>query len=504
VHDVSSAAGDTRNSARDVWFALGGILGFQNVAMLRLRNAAFVDEATYIVAGRTMLERISHGDWNAAPFATYFSGAPYLQPIWAAWLDQVGGLALARTLSAVCLALATLALGLGMYRAKGRGVGVGAALAFAVQGTVQFVGHLATPDAPALLLVALALAIAFAASERWAIVAAIAVGGLAAGAGAVKYGAMAYAPPVALVLAIRLWERGARERAVVALLLSGVVGASVLWLLLRLDGGALFDAVWFTTINRPFSEGKDSLVITAKLLEYGGLLLVLAVYGLVQRRYSLALSATLVFGMLVAPVQHIRLGETVSLHKHIAFSALFAAPFAGIAMVRLQEGLRNAVRFRGRDPRSVMWPLAVGSGLALLVFPGLAQAGALYDGWPQETPTIYRSVAQGLPKDARILSEEADLGGYYGSALAPSQWVGPQAPYRTADGRDVAPDQAVAAALRDGAYDRIVLRFDHSHTWSATITPLLQQDPRYVVRETVRYRLPGEDGAFVVWERRAP
>lgn len=504
MHDVSSAAGDTRNSARDVWFALGGILGFQYVAMLRLRNAAFVDEATYIVAGRTMLERISHGDWNAAPFATYFSGAPYLQPIWAAWLDQVGGLALARTLSAVCLALATLALGLGMYRTKGREVAVGAALAFAVQGTVQFVGHLATPDAPALLFVALALAIAFAASERWAIVAAIAVGGFAAGAGAVKYGAMAYAPSVALVLAIRLWERGARERAVVALLLSGVVGASVLWLLLRLDGGALFDAVWFTTINRPFSEGKDSLVITAKLLEYGGLLLVLAVYGLAQRRYSLALSSTLVFGMLVAPVQHIRLGETVSLHKHIAFSALFAAPLAGLALVRFHEGLRNAVRFRGRDPRSVMWLLALGSGLTLIVFPGLAQAGALFDAWPRETPVVYRTVAQGLSKNARVLSEEPELGGYYGNPLTPVQWVSPLAPYRAANGREVDPDSAVVVALREGAFHRIVLRFDHSHTWSAIITPLLQQNPRYVVRETVRYRLPGEDGAFVVWERRAP
>lgn len=470
--------------------------------MLRLRNAAFVDEATYIVAGRTMLERVVRGEWGTAPFATYFSGAPYLQPVWAAWLDQSGGLAFARAFSAACLALATLSIAWAMSRAQGRDVAIGAALAFAVQGTVQFVGHLATPDAPALLLVALALSIAFAASERWAVGAAIAVGALAGGAGATKYGAMAYAPPVALVLAIRLWERGARERAVVALLTSAVAGASVLWLLLRLDGGALLDAVWLTTVNRPFSEGKAPVVITAKLLEYGGLMLAFAIYGLTQRRYSLALSLVLLFGMLVAPLQHIRLGETVSLHKHIAFSALFATPLAGIAMVRFNEGLRNAVRFRGRDPRSVMWFLALGSGLVLVVFPGLAQAGALYDAWPQETPTVYRTVAQGVPKEARILSEEADLGGYYGAPLLPSQWVGPQAPYRAADGREVPPDSAVFVALREGAFHRIVLRFDHSHTWSEKITPLLEQDPRYVVRETVRYRLPGEDGAYVVWEKR--
>jgi hypothetical protein len=65
-------------------------------------------------------------------------------------------------------------------------------------------------------------------------------------------------------------------------------------------------------------------------------------------------------------------------------------------------------------------------------------------------------------------------------------------------------DSAVVVALQEGAFDRIVLRFDRSHTWSETVTSLLQQNPLYVVRATVRYRLPGEDGAFVVWERRTP
>lgn len=504
MHDALPTAGARRVTSRDVWFALGGLLAFQLVAMVRLRNAAFVDEATYIVAGRTMLERIARGDFGAAPFSSYFSGAPYLQPIWAAWLDARGGLELARALSAGCLSLATLALALGVARVRGWLVGLAAALAFTAQGTVQFVGHLSTPDAPALFLLALALALAFTASERWALASAIAVGVLAGVAGAIKYGAMAYAPPVALILAIQLWERGARERAVIALMLSAIAGASVLWLLLRLDGGALFEAVWFTTLNRPFSEGKDPLTVAGQLLEYGGLLGVLAVYGLSQRRYSLALSVPLLLGVFIAPLQHLRLGETVSLHKHLAFSALFAAPLVGVALVRMNEGIRESVRFRGRDPRSVLWVLAVGSLLTLLVFPGLAQAGALYGAWPQETPRVYRAVAQGVDRNVRILTEEAELGGYYGGRLAPSQWVSPHVPYRAADGREVPPDSAVVVALREGAFDRIVLRFDHSHTWSETITPLLERDPRYVVRETVRYRLPGEDGAFVVWERRAP
>lgn len=504
LHEYHAGSGTPRTRVRDLGFALFAILAFQSVAMFRLRNAAFIDEAGYIVAGRTMLDRLAQGDWGTMPYATYFSGAPYLQPVWVAWLDGAGGLFLARALSAVCLLMATLALAFGVSRAQGRAIGVAAALAFAAQGTVQFVGHLATPDAPAMLMLALGLAVAFVATPRHAIPASLAVGVLAGAAGAIKYGTMAYAPALALVLAIRLWEADARERAVAALLLSAVAGASVLWVILRLDGGALVDAVWFTTVNRPFAEGKDPLTVGGKLLEYGGLLLILSIYGLAQRRYSWLLCAPLLYGMLVAPAQHLRLGETVSLHKHIAFSALFAAPLAGVAIVRLHVGLRNAIRFRGRDPRSVMSFLAVGSGLTLLVYPGLAQAGALFDAWPAETRRVYEAAAHGLPPTARVLSEEAELGGYYGSPLAPSQWVGPQTPYQTRQGTMVEADSAALAGVRDAAFDRVILRFDHTHTWAEPIAQYLQGDPRYIVRQTVRYRLPGEDGTFVIWERRAP
>lgn len=505
LHEYHVGSELPRTRLRDLGFALFAILAFQSVAMFRLRNAAFIDEAGYIVAGRTMLERLAQGDWSTMPYAAYFSGAPYLQPVWVAWLDGAGGLFLARMLSALCLLTATVALAVGVSRAQGRAIGVAAALAFAAQGTVQFVGHLATPDAPAMLMLALGLAVAFAAPPRHAIPAALAVGVLAAAAGAIKYGTMAYAPALALVLAIRLWEAGARERAVAALLLAATAGASVLWVILRLDGGALVDAVWFTTVSRPFSEGKDPLIVGGKLLEYGGLLLILSVYGLSQRRFSWWLCAPLLYGMLVAPAQHLRLGETVSLHKHIAFSALFAAPLAGVAIVRLHVGLRNAIRFRGRDPRSVMSFLAVGSGLTLIVYPGLAQAGALFAAWPAETQQVYEAAAQGLPATARVLSEEAELGGYYGAPLSPSQWVGPQTPYLTRQGTTVAGvDSAALIGVRDAAFDRVILRFDQTHTWAETIASHLQGDPRYIVRQTVRYRLPGEDGTFVIWERRAP
>jgi len=487
---------------RDLWFALIAIIGFQVIATGRLRNDAFLDEATYIMAGRTMLGRLAQGDWSSVPYASYFSGAPYLQPPLAALFDGFGGLGMARAFSLLCLLLTTLFMAAGLARAVGREVAIGAALAFVTQGTVQFVGHLATPDAPALLVLAVGLGIAFAATPRYSELSAIGIGICAVIAGLTKYGALAYAPVLAMVLAVRIWQASNLQRAVIALLLSAVTGTAVLWVVFRLDNGMLIDAVWFTTLERPFSQRFDAAVIWGKVLEYGGILLAMVVYGVVQRRLHGALVAVLLFGVLVAPLQHARLGELVSLHKHVAFSALFAAPIAGVALVRLYEGLENAIRYRGRDSRSVLSVLAVGSALLIIVAPGIAQAGALYSTWPRGSGTVYRDAARGLSPTARVLTEEKDLGAYYGSNVDEKQWFGRSSGYPRPDGTVVVGDTAAIFALQDAAFDRVVLRFDRTHRWARGIDSLLTADPRYVVRETVRYRLPGEDGAFIVWEKR--
>lgn len=487
---------------RDLWFALVAVIGFQLIATGRLSNDAFVDEAKYIMAGRAIIERVSQGNWSAAPYASYFSGVPFFQPPLAALFDGFGGLGMARGFSLLCLLISTVVLAGGVAREFGRPIGLGAAFMFVTQGTVQFIGHLATPDAPSLLALSIGLGIALSASPRFALLGAIGVGVCAATAGATKYGALAYAPVLALVLAVRLWRAQEKRKALIAPILSAASGVLVLWAVFQLGGGELVDAVWFTTLERPFSQRVDDVVVWGRVLEYGGMMIALLLYGLVQRRMHGALAGLLVFGVFIAPIQHARLGELVSLHTHIAVSALFAAPLAGIAVVRLHEGLANAIQFRGRDSRSVLGLLAIGSVLLILVAPGIAQAGALFSSWPEETGKVYRDAARGLAPTARVLTDEEDLGAYYGSEIGRVQWIGPHGTYRRADGREVAGDSAATYALKDAAFDRVVLRFDRTHTWAQEIDGMLKADPRYVVRKTVRYRLPGEDGAFIVWEKR--
>ena len=77
------------------------ILLLQAVLSLRLHNTAFEDESLYLYAGHMELEHLLHGAALQGQYASYFSGSPVLYPVAAAFLDQIGGLALARALSLV-------------------------------------------------------------------------------------------------------------------------------------------------------------------------------------------------------------------------------------------------------------------------------------------------------------------------------------------------------------------------------------------------------------------
>ena len=76
------------------------VLGVQAILSLRLiwSNTAFLDEATYIWAGRIELWHLTNG-MHVPAYATYFSGAPVIYPPLAGLADIIGGLPAARMLS---------------------------------------------------------------------------------------------------------------------------------------------------------------------------------------------------------------------------------------------------------------------------------------------------------------------------------------------------------------------------------------------------------------------
>ena len=151
-----AAAGATRRGPRPGW-ALGVVLLVQTGLSARLTwtDTAYRDEAQYLRAG--------HLEWahwlHHAPipdFAAYFSGAPVGYPPLGALADSAGGLAAARLLSLAFMLGVTVLLWATTSRLYGRRAALLACGLFATLAGTQFLGSLATVDAPALFLLALA------------------------------------------------------------------------------------------------------------------------------------------------------------------------------------------------------------------------------------------------------------------------------------------------------------------------------------------------------------
>ena len=148
-------AGGTRRVPGSRW-ALGAVLLVQTGLSVRLvwTDTAFQDEALYLRAG--------HLEWahwlHQAPipdFPAYFSGAPVAYPLLGALADHAGGLAAARLLSLAFMLGVTALLWGTTTRLYGRRAALLACGLFATLAGTQFLGSLATFDAPAVFLLAL-------------------------------------------------------------------------------------------------------------------------------------------------------------------------------------------------------------------------------------------------------------------------------------------------------------------------------------------------------------
>ena len=118
-----------------------GILGLQAIMSLRLHNTAFEDEALYLYSGHMELEHLLHGSALQGSYTSYFSGAPVLYPVAAAFLNGLGGSA-ARLLSlAEMLSITALLYSL-TRRLFNERVGLCAALLFSVMRVSDLPGQL--------------------------------------------------------------------------------------------------------------------------------------------------------------------------------------------------------------------------------------------------------------------------------------------------------------------------------------------------------------------------
>ncbi|OZD10801.1 hypothetical protein CH253_29620 [Rhodococcus sp. 06-156-3C] len=307
-------------------------------AVLSLRpgsnSTAFQDEGLYLFIGHRMLEHVADGATVTEYPGGYLSGAPGLFPVLGALADTVGGLEAARLVSLFFTWVAIVAVyGIG-NRLFGTLAGLLGAAAFTLSGSVIFVSHMATFDAMAMSLVAVALWLTVRSAQQNSLLWAPVIGAILALAFLTKYATAVYAPGVAVIGMILAWPsiRWGAARQALLMLASGTATAFFILIFWAQD---LIPGIMSTTTNRtPISPASASLLSTNVATWVGAILLLALVGAATQyRRWPIGL-VMLAFSV-IGPAQQIRIGEETSLSKHVAFGLVFAAPLAGVLLAWL-------------------------------------------------------------------------------------------------------------------------------------------------------------------------
>src|SRR6266852_1864704 len=370
-------------------------------SLVALRNTAFQDEALYLFAGRQIILSWMGKTPYLAPYGLYFSGYPSFYPVIGGALDFLGGLEAARLLSLLCMLIVTTCVYFMTIQFFDRRSALIAAFLFACEGSVLFLGRLATYDAFCLCLLALAVMLSLRAGKAASAQSCLAVGPLLVLAVAAKYAGLLFVPTVLALLAWWSWKHKGLGEALVrlgialfSLLVSGFIA------FLNLDKQVL-TGLSVTTTNRVSFEVAPTLVIQ-HVAAMEGIFFGLALLGLLLCGGQRLPTGLLLFGSaLLVSLYHIYKGEFVSLDKHLAFSMFFLAPLTGLAIASLVGLLRK---------RSVRLSWFTALALCLLTLPpGLQQARTLYGDWPSSTqltailrPRVHLGAGRYLAEDSEI------------------------------------------------------------------------------------------------------
>ncbi len=411
---VAPATTTRRRRAPWAGLALLAILLVQVALAVRpgMNGTPFEDEGLYIYMGHRMIDHLLHGAFLSEYPGAYFSGAPGFYPVLAAMGDHVGGLQGARTVSLLFALGATVCVtGLGR-QFYGRLAGLLGAAAFVLCGSVIYQSDFATFDSTTLFLVAAAawLTVYSVRHDRFLWAPAVAV--LLVLAFYAKYAGAVYVPIVAAlaVVAAARKDRLLVLRRTVFMLVSAVALGFFIY---ALWGLSLGKGIAVTTTSRDVLNPASAGSLVHQVVLWVGPWLALAAAGALLTRRTWAISAVLLVGAVIAPVQQVRIGESTSLAKHVAFGMIFAAPLVGLLLSRLVSRVRL-----------VSIPL-VAAVLVSLGSSGLHYSHEFMTGWVSDAAVIAplgRLIAATPGKP--ILGEQAAPERYaLRTRTAPTQWT---------------------------------------------------------------------------------
>ena len=504
---------------RSAW-PLYVLLAGQALLSLRLigANTAFLDEGTYLWAGRVewwhLLDRTSMPD-----YAAYFSGAPAIYPPLAGIADLLGGLRGARLVS-LAFMLGASSLLWGTARSLfGRRVALPAVALFAAIGSTQFLGALATYDAMGLFLLALSVRLVVAARGRDDATPLLlaAVAALVA-ANATKY-ATGIFDPVVVAMAMLTSPRGIKAGLGRAGLLATLTVALIA-ALLALGGPDYLAGLEFSTVARAAGSSPCTLILADAARWTGvvtGLAAAAAAVGC-WRRHSPGLLVVLALAGLLVPANQARIHTTVSLVKHVDFGAWFACIAAGYAVAFLGGLTRSGWR---RERKRGVAAVATAAAAAIIVVPagvaGRAQARAFEGSWPDTMRVVatFRALARAHP--GPYLAEDQQVMGYYledqlpWQAWADTWYLAYRAPGAQAcvaastSGVSLATmgssavGKALVSAIRHRHYALIMLDFGDTRAVDAVIGAVIRRYRTYrlVAQVTGGDRLGGS--RYLIW-----
>lgn len=466
-------------------------------SLIALRNTAFQDEALYLLAGRQIFLSWLGKTPYLEPYGLYFSGYPSFYPVIGGGLDFLGGLEAARLFSLLCMLIVTVCVYYMTMQFFDRKSALIAAFLFACEGSVLFLGRLATYDAFCLCLLALAVMLAFRASKAASAQMTLALGPLLVLAVAAKYAGLLFVPVVLAQLAWWTWKHKGLEETLIRLgfaLFS--LAASGFIAFINIDK-QVFTGLSFTTTNR-VSSGAMPILVMQHIALMEGLFFGLGLLGLLLCGRQRLPTGLLLFGStLLVPLYHTYKGEFISLDKHLAFSMFFLAPLAGLAIASL-VGLWQK--------RSLRLPWVTALALCLLISSlGLQQARNLYEGWPSSTrlttflrPRVQLGIARYLAEDFDVLryylKDETDL--WQWSSL--DYFV-----YTDKQNHDLSGEAAYKAAIQEGYFDLIELSYGYHTPLAMQITQNLTASKHYDLIAKIPIHNSYGYGYFWVWSTHA-
>jgi 4-amino-4-deoxy-L-arabinose transferase-like glycosyltransferase len=487
---------------------LAAILTLQAALSLRNTNTAFMDEALYLYSGHLELGHLVHGAPLYDDFSTYFSGAPVLYPVLGALADQLGGVFAARLLSLLFMLGATGLLYLTARRIFGMRAGLLAAGLFSTTESVAFVGGLATYDAPAIFLLALAgwIVVRFAKSPWPFYLLAVVPLALAVGT---KYAALLFVPTVLALACFGALTTHGRWWSLLRPMSLGLMLSAMIYGLVKLAGADYWTGISSTTTARASGTTPTSHILN-EVAQWGGLMFALAALGGVLyvwrprfaydaadqpgRAGRLGLVIVLLGTALLAPVDQLHLHTDVSLYKHVGFGLLFAAPLAGYGMQRLIGAHYQRIQLG-----IAVWVIA----LALSV----TQTTNLFQAWPSSTKLVATIRHYSQPRGEYLVENSApviyslrdDVNAEPYQIISTFTWQ-----FTDLEGRSFTGAAAYTAAIRDDFFN--VVAFDYSATAGVDgqILTALKANHDYYLTTTITQQTSQGYDTYFVWVKWEP